>query len=65
MAKKQTTTRKRATKEQVARIDELGKQIYGADWDARIRESIVKKYMTENKAKTVILQFGHVLGGKV
>lgn len=62
---KKKTTRPRATEKQIARIDELGKQIYGADWDARIRAAVIKRYMSENAAKTVIEQFGHILGGKV
>ena len=69
MVKKKTLTKKplpKASKEQIARIDELGEQIYGKlDWEEKDRPAIFGHPMTPNRARQLILQFVHILGGKV
>lgn len=63
MAKKKALPK--ATKAQVERIDELGKKLHGVDWDERIRKSVFARPMTPNRARQLILQLVHTLGGKV
>ncbi len=69
MVKKKTTKKPlpKATKEQIDRIDELGKQIYqGEDeWEDKIRPAVFSRPMTPNRARQLIYQFMHILGDKI
>lgn len=67
MVKKATVKKPlpKATKEQIDRIDELGKQVYQDDWEGKDRKAIFTRPMTPNRARQVIYQLQHILGDKV